>query len=122
MFKLYVIPTREDQMAFESGNKPHIVFNHEFATQAERDEYGNGLEAVYDLLEHTIVHETATTLAVLFGDDDEDGGERYTFSTEAEKNAYKAGLSDGDGFVSPQVIERKKDPDEFARLEALLAA
>jgi hypothetical protein len=119
MFQLYVIPTGEDQAAFESGKKPENVLNREFATSEECGEYKNGLEAVFDLAEYSIEDETPTSLTILFDESDE---QTYDFDSEEEKDAYKRGLEDGDGFKSPLIIDKDDDPEKFASLELLLRA
>jgi hypothetical protein len=119
MFKLYVIPTGEDQAAFESGKKPDNVLKREFSTPEERDEYTNGIQAVYDLTEYSIEDETPTSLTIVFDDSDE---QTYDFDSEDEKDAYKKGLEDGDGFKSPLVIDKDEDPERFASLDLMLKA
>ena len=119
MFQLYVIPTGEDQLAFDAGKKPRNVIKREFATAEERDEYKNGIEDVNDLAEHSIEDETPTSLTIVFDGSDED---TYDFDSEAEKEAYKQGLDDGDGFKSPLVLDGDEDPEEFARLDVMLKA
>lgn len=117
MFEIYVIPAGEDQVAFEEGKKPAIVFKHEFATEIEREEYINGLEAVYDLAEYSIEDETPTTLTVIFDDADT---EEFEFEAEAEKEAFKLGMDDGEGFREPLVISPDEDREDFSRLSELL--
>jgi hypothetical protein len=119
MFQVYVIPTGEDQAAFESGRKPQNVLTREFATSEERGEYRNGVGAVYDLAEYSIEGETTTSLTILFDESDE---QTYDFNSEQEKEAYKRGLEDGDGFKSPLLIDKDDDPEEFASLELMLKA
>jgi hypothetical protein len=119
MFEVYVLPSGEDQVAFDAGKKPGNVLKRKFTTSEERDEYRQGIEAVYDLAEHSIEDETPTSLTISF-----DGGEEetYDFDSEEEKGAYKKGLEDGDGFKSPLVLDKDDDPEEFARLDILLKA
>lgn len=119
MFKLYVIPTREDQLAFDKGKKPGNVLTREFATDEECGEYKNGLEAVYDLAEYSIEDESPTSLTISFDDDE---AREYNFDSEAEKDAYKTGLEDGEGFETPLLLNSNDDPEEYARLDVMMSA
>lgn len=119
MFELYIILTREDQIAFDNGKKPKNVLVRKFETQGERDEYKNGQEAVYDLTEYSIEDETPTSLTISF---DENEAQELDFSSEAEKDAYKQGLEDGDGFASPIILNKDEDPEEYARLDVMMSA
>jgi hypothetical protein len=101
MFVLYVLPAGEDQGRFANSLKPLNTFRKAFVTKAEETAYLKGLHSVSDLTGYSIERESATTLSVEFDGED---AVLLEFDSETEKQAYKDGMDDGDGFVSPEVI------------------
>jgi len=112
--KVLVIPAIDDQMEVDAGRRPENHFLREFQTAEEASHYCDGVGAVYDLVEYEIRKETPLTLDLRIG------GEKshLKFKTTAERDAYKQGLEDGDGFRAPRVITQ--DDAEFDEVLALI--
>lgn len=100
MKQVIVLPAIEDQMAVDDGQRPENHFLREFATDGEVENYVDGVGAMYDLVEYEIRKEASLSLDVKIGSEKH----HLTFTTEAEKNAYKQGLDDGDGFRAAKAI------------------
>lgn len=96
--RVYVLPTREDQMEAESGRPPANWMTREWATEKEAQAYRDGLHQLPDLAQFKILSEDGR--AIIY---EVDGDRREaSFATANEKEAFLAGLSDADGFVSPE--------------------
>lgn len=114
MPRVIVLPSQEDQLEFENGEKPNNHYDHTFETTKELDRYVEGMEALDDLVEYEIVHEKELKLTVKL---DRERIKR-SFKTVAEKDAFKLGLEDGDGWKRPQII--REDDLEFEEIVALI--
>ena len=115
MPKVIVLPTGEDHADFKTGRRPNNHLERSFATDAEAKSYEDGIGAVNDLVEYAILKDKGFGLTVKIAGESID----IVFDSVAEKDAYKQGLEDGDGFNSPRVL--LEGSEEFSSAEALLA-
>ncbi len=100
MAKVIVLPTKEGQSTYNEGRIPDDVYLREFATEDEADAYVVGIESVEGLVEYDISEEGNRSLRLVIADDATD----LAFTTVAEKEAFKLGLEDGDGYDCPEIF------------------
>lgn len=116
MRQVIVLPAIEDQMAVDDGQRPENHFLREFATKEEAQNYIDGVGAMYDLVEYEIRKEGPLSLDLKIGSE----RTHVDFATTAEKDAYKQGLEDGDGFRAAKTIDQ--DDLEFDEVLALVGS
>jgi len=114
MMDIYVLQASDDKGRFSEGKVPSKIILKSFATDYEVDAYLGGLASVV-FVSHNIIGEEPAMLSVEF---DQEYAVDYHFNSTGEKDAYKAGLRDGDGYQSPLVITENNEPS-FTRIEGL---
>lgn len=118
MVKIIVLPTEEGQSTFNEGRIPEDVFLCEFATNDEAHAYVAGIESMEGLVEYDILDEDNQSLRVLIADNAID----LAFASVAEKEAFKLGLEDGDGYSCPGIYrEGETGFDDLANVAELVS-
>jgi hypothetical protein len=115
MMDIYVLQASDDKGRFLEGKVPAKILLKTFGTDYEAEAYLLGLAMVAEMVSHHIVGEEPTLVSVEF---DQEVAVDYRFDSVGEKDAYKAGLADGDGYRAPLVITENNEPD-FTRIEML---
>ena len=118
MPSIIVVPTTEEQNKIANGQEPDAsnIFSREFDTSGELQSYVDGLEGLADCIGYEVVSDNGLTLVISFDGDETS----VTFANAAEKTAYLSGLTDADGWMSPQKFE--EGDEGYDALQTLLSA
>ena len=117
MAKLYVLPTREDQLAFEAGMKPRNCVVREFDGPEVARAYHIGLAA----REANVIRESYLEMTLVFSRGATEDEEVFNFNSVAEKGAFRQGMEDGEGRTSLSIVH-DEDSAQFQALEAMYAS
>lgn len=121
MVRLYVLPSRGDHLALEAGERPRNCLMREFDSPEIAMSYQVGLRAGGGDGSN-VVRESYLQMTVVFGgpDDERPRAGTFNFDSVGQKDAFRQGLEDGDGFADPAVYGA--DAALFGALEALYAS